>query len=67
VSGLGYTGVLNAANFVSGAAATTSDQLFIYDSGNLYYDADGSGAGAQVQFATFSNAAVLSASDIVIV
>jgi len=67
VSGLGYTGYLNAANFVSGAAATTSDQHFIYDSGNLYYDADGSGAGAQVQFATFSNAAVLSASDIVIV
>lgn len=40
-----------------GTAATTADQRLIYDigTGNLYYDADGSGSEAQVLLAVFAN------------
>lgn len=39
--------------FHAGTAAVNPDQRIIYDAntGSLYYDADGSGAGAQVRFA----------------
>jgi Ca2+-binding RTX toxin-like protein len=39
--------------FVAGAAAADSNDQVIYDSasGALYYDADGTGSGAQIQFA----------------
>ena len=47
---------LAAGLFVAEAGATAhqSDDYILYDTntGNLYYDADGSGAGAAVQFAT---------------
>jgi Ca2+-binding RTX toxin-like protein len=44
---------LDAAEFVAGTAATTADQRVIYDAGTgqLFYDADGNGAGAAVLFA----------------
>jgi Ca2+-binding RTX toxin-like protein len=49
-------------------AATDTTQRLIYDTtaDNLYYDADGSGAGAAVQFATF-NDVILSDAEFVIV
>jgi VCBS repeat-containing protein len=49
---------LSAANFAanSGATAGDSNDYILYDTatGNLYYDADGSGAGAKVLFATLT-------------
>ena len=55
-SALTRTGTLSADAFTIGAAATLATQRIIYDSSNgqVFYDADGSGAGAQVQFATLS-------------
>jgi Ca2+-binding RTX toxin-like protein len=46
------TGSLAAGNFSTGAALD-GDDFILYDAatGGLFYDADGSGAGAQVQFA----------------
>jgi large repetitive protein len=47
---------LNSGNFVSGAGATALDAndyiTFDTTTGNLYYDADGNGAGARILFAT---------------
>ena len=52
----GAVGTLNASFFKAGAGLTTgqdSDDRIIYNTttGNLYYDADGSGAGASILFA----------------
>jgi Ca2+-binding RTX toxin-like protein len=54
-------GTVSASDFVSssnaaGAVARDATDHFIYNSGTgaLYYDADGSGAGAKVQIATLS-------------
>ncbi|HEY8085122.1 MAG TPA: hypothetical protein VIE69_05920, partial [Methylophilaceae bacterium] len=64
---------LSAANFVSsntaaGAVAHDATDHFIYNSssGALYYDADGSGAGAKVQIATLGTTVhpALTAADI---
>ena len=52
---------IDAINFFSGTGVLDTsgiDTSFIkYDigTGNLFYDADGNGAGAVVQFATLSN------------
>lgn len=74
---LGLTGTsagvaLTASKFQLGTAASDLDDRIIYDqsSGKLYYDADGSGAGAQVQFALLSTGTthpVLSASDFLVI
>jgi Ca2+-binding RTX toxin-like protein len=49
------TGTLNSANFAANAGgnATDANDFILYDTatGNLYYDADGNGAGAKVLFA----------------
>lgn len=66
-------GSLNAANFNSGTGTPNgldADDFIYYDktSGSLYYDADGSGAGAAVKFAVLStHPSDLSASDFNIV
>ena len=46
-------GALSSGAFHTGKAAADADDRIIYDptTGNLYFDADGSGAGAAVQFA----------------
>ena len=47
-------GTLSAAAFVNGTAAADADDRIVYDSstGNVWYDADGSGTGAAVLFAS---------------
>ena len=59
-----------AANaFVSGAQATTADHHLIYNTatGALFYDADGVGGIAQVQFAQLTARLALTAADFVII
>jgi Ca2+-binding RTX toxin-like protein len=64
-TGIGGLGTLNANAFYSGAAAHDLDDRIIYNSatGQLFFDADGTGAGAAVQFATLSPGLSLTASD----
>lgn len=67
--GLGADGTLSSAVFASGAAASTPEQRLVFDeqTGNLYYDGDGSGYGWQelVAVVTVSGGA-LSAEDFTI-
>jgi Ca2+-binding RTX toxin-like protein len=65
-------GTLSAANFVANAGGVAGDanDYILYDTltGNLYYDADGNGAGARVLFATITVAAgTIDPTDILIV
>jgi Ca2+-binding RTX toxin-like protein len=72
-AGIGTLGffALNDARFFAGAGATggadASDRV-VYDTstGDLYYDADGSGAGAALLFATLQDHPSLAASDIAV-
>jgi len=54
---VGIDGGLNAGAFVLGTAAQDSNDRIIFDNstGNVMYDADGSGAGAAVVFATMQS------------
>jgi Ca2+-binding RTX toxin-like protein len=67
-AGLGGLGTLNAGAFVVGAAAGDVNDRIVYNNatGQLFYDADGSGAGAAVQFATLSSGLALTASDFLV-
>jgi Ca2+-binding RTX toxin-like protein/cyclophilin family peptidyl-prolyl cis-trans isomerase len=62
------TGALASANFrasTTGNAVDSSDHvLYDTDSGQLFYDADGSGAGAKVLIAVMSGLPALSSADI---
>ena len=55
-SAAGPVGTLAAGAFRIGSAATAAQDRIIYNSatGALYYDSDGNGAAAQVQFATLA-------------
>jgi Ca2+-binding RTX toxin-like protein len=64
-------GALNSTRFLKvtlGSQATTASQRFIYNSstGGLYFDLDGSGAAAAVQFATLSSRPTLTATDFLV-
>ena len=69
VFGVLADGALAAGAFRSGTAAADADDRIIYNSatGALFYDADGNGAGAAVQFATLSTGLALSASDFLVI
>ncbi|MEL7357877.1 MAG: calcium-binding protein [Cyanobacteria bacterium J06560_6] len=62
-------GVLNSSQFVLGSTSVNADSRFIYNrsTGSLAFDADGTGAVAAKQIATFSNNVSLAHSDIVVV
>jgi Ca2+-binding RTX toxin-like protein len=62
-------GALNPNAFFTGTAAHDADDRIMYDgaTGQLFYDADGNGAGAQVLFATLTGAPIISASDILVI
>jgi serralysin len=67
-TGLGL-GALAAGAFVTGSAAGDADDRIIYNSatGQLFFDADGNGAGAAVQFATLASGLSLTASDFAVI
>ena len=62
-------GALNANAFVNGTAALDADDRIIYNqaTGQLFYDADGNGGGAQVLFATLSGNPALTASEFTVI
>ncbi len=62
-------GPLPASAFRLGTAAQDADDRILYDSatGSLYYDADGVGGIAAVQFATVSAGLPLTASDFTVI
>ncbi|HYD14462.1 MAG TPA: hypothetical protein VEC11_16570, partial [Allosphingosinicella sp.] len=66
---IGAPGALDANAFVTGAAAADASDRIIYNSltGQLFYDADGNGAGAAVLFAIASGAPTLGAGDFVVI
>lgn len=61
------TGQINAANFLASTSGTAADSndyvLYDTDSGQLFYDADGSGTGARVLFAVVTVGTTIVASD----
>ncbi len=67
-TGLGLGG-LGPNAFVVGTQAGDGDDRIIYNqaTGQLFFDADGNGAGAAVQFATLLGNPVISASDFVVI
>ena len=62
-------GDLNAANLAIGHAALGANDYLVYnpDTGNLAYDADGSGAGGTVLIANLANHAALTAADFFVI
>jgi Ca2+-binding RTX toxin-like protein len=66
---IGGPGALNANAFFAGAAAHDADDRIVYNSatGQLFYDADGNGAGAAVLFATLQAGTALAASDFTVI
>ena len=64
-------GSVAAGSFLSGAGATAAadgTDVLIYNSttGALYYDPDGTAAGAATQFATLTGTPALAATDFVV-
>ena len=64
----GIAGNALSSMFVTGTAAADADDRLIYDSatGALWYDADGTGAGAAIHFATLQGHPTLTAGDFLI-
>jgi serralysin len=68
-SELTATGRLSARHLELGARANDADDYIIYDrpKGALYYDADGNGSGAAIQFATITDHTRLSTADFFVI
>ena len=66
-SGISADGALGASAFRAGTAAQDADDRIVYDSatGKIWYDADGSGEGAAVLFATVTAGTALTHLDFV--
>jgi Ca2+-binding RTX toxin-like protein len=68
---LSATGALNTANFRASATSKAVDAndyiLYNTTSGALYYDADGSGIGVAIQFASLPNLPNLTAADFLVI
>ena len=62
-------GALDPGAFTIGSAAQDGDDRIIFDAstGALYFDADGNGAGAAVQFATLSGVTALTSADFIVI
>jgi serralysin len=62
-------GALASGAFVAGAAALDADDRIIYNSatGALFFDADGNGAGAMVQFASLTPGLTLTVGDFAVI
>ncbi len=62
-------GALNPNAFVIGTAAQDATDRIVYHqpTGRLFFDADGSGGSAQVQFAVLAGAPIISASDFTVI
>jgi Ca2+-binding RTX toxin-like protein len=59
---------LSAANFAEDTATTAAQRIvYVESTGSVLYDADGSGAGAAVRFATVEAGLDLSASDFLLI
>lgn len=67
-TGLGAGPLQPGVNFTVNTSAVTNNATIIYaTTGHLYFDPDGLGSLAAVEFATFANAPVLTANDFVLV
>lgn len=70
-TGLTTLGALSTANFITGAGAVAldSNDFLVYDTtdSSLYYDADGSGVGARIEFVSLTGIPTLTAADFVVV
>jgi Ca2+-binding RTX toxin-like protein len=66
---VGIAGALFADAFFAGTAAHDASDRIIYDTatGALYFDRDGTGSSAQVQFATLTNHAMISETDFLVI
>jgi serralysin len=67
--GGGGAHALNPAFFRAGAAAADANDFIVYNkaTGALFYDANASGAGGAIQFATLTTKPVLTAGDFVVI
>jgi Ca2+-binding RTX toxin-like protein len=65
LTGFAVGGTLDPTAFVTGTAALDANDRIIYDSGDVFYDADGTGGAAQVKIFTLSTGTLV-ASDIVV-
>jgi Ca2+-binding RTX toxin-like protein len=68
-AGIAATGALAATAFRAGAAAADANDRIVYNAatGQIFHDADGSGAAAQVLFATVAPATALGAADFFVI
>ncbi len=68
-AGIGAPGALAAGAFRLGTAAGDANDRIVYDAagGALYFDADGSGAGAAIRFATLAPGTTLVAGDFLVI
>jgi serralysin len=67
--GAGKVGALSAGAFWTGSKAHDTSDRIVYDSGTgaLYFDADGTGSAAQVQFALLAKSLKMTAADFQII